>query len=111
MSIRNNSKDQKIYARRYHQSMKGKATSKRYRERRKAQRAQIVLKLKRKPCTDCGGAFHPIAMDFDHVRGEKHKEISVLVKNSAPIKTLMAELAKCELVCANCHRVRTWERS
>lgn len=47
-------------------------------------------------------------MDFDHVRGEKLANVSDLV--GAPTEDLLAEVAKCELVCATCHRVRTSDR-
>lgn len=62
------------------------------------------------PCTDCGLSFPFYCMDFDHVRGDKHKNISQLVEQNASIATIDAEIAKCELVCAICHRIRTYER-
>jgi hypothetical protein len=47
-------------------------------------------------------------MDFDHVRGSKLMEVSRLVGASA--QRLRDELAKCEVVCANCHRIRSARR-
>jgi hypothetical protein len=44
-------------------------------------------------------------MDFDHVRGEKLFGIAVNMNISW--ERLEAEIAKCEIVCANCHRIRT----
>jgi hypothetical protein len=67
-----------------------------------------VNALKHRPCSDCSGRFPPCAMDYDHVRGEKLQGISYMFE-SAWSKVLI-ELAKCELVCANCHRTRTWQR-
>lgn len=59
------------------------------------------------PCTDCGGTFPPVAMDFDHRPNEiKLKEVSKISTFAA----VDAEIAKCDLVCANCHRVRTYQR-
>lgn len=58
------------------------------------------------PCADCGGSFPPECMDFDHVRGEKSFGISASVGGFA-LARVQEELAKCDLVCANCHRVRT----
>lgn len=69
---------------------------------------QYINKLKGAPCTDCGETFHPDAMEFDHVRGEKWRNISRLT--SASVDTIRKEIAKCDLVCANCHRVRTATR-
>jgi hypothetical protein len=63
-----------------------------------------------KPCADCGGVFHPAAMSWDHLPGSgKTNDVSSLVgrHNRAAV---LAEIAKCELVCANCHAVRSFER-
>lgn len=62
------------------------------------------------PCADCGQSFPPVAMDFDHKPGEI-KSFQVGDSMSRSKETLLAEIAKCELVCANCHRVRTNERA
>lgn len=67
-----------------------------------------VDKLKSEPCTDCGQSFASDAMDFDHVRGVKVANISALL--SGPRARLEAELLKCELVCAACHRQRELAR-
>jgi hypothetical protein len=60
------------------------------------------------PCADCGGYFHFSVMDFDHLR-DKRKGVS-RIKTWA-WKRIQEEIDKCELVCANCHRLRTWSRS
>lgn len=71
----------------------------------------ILLARKAQGCQDCKGYFHPEAMEFDHVRGVKRDNISTLVSSGkVSVETLEAELAKCELVCANCHRVRSYNR-
>ena len=44
-------------------------------------------------------------MDFDHL-SRKEGEISSLMYTSGT-DVLLKELAKCEVVCANCHRIRT----
>jgi hypothetical protein len=46
-------------------------------------------------------------MDFDHVRGQKVDGISVMM-NTRSLAAVQEEMAKCEIVCANCHRIRTW---
>lgn len=60
-----------------------------------------------RPCADCRQTFHPIAMDFDHVRGEKKFNLSGAGANLAAVQE---ELEKCEVVCSNCHRVRSHNR-
>lgn len=64
--------------------------------------------LKTHPCKDCGEVKHPVAMDFDHVRGSKVASISQMRSMSWGL--VLVELAKCDLVCACCHRVRTQTR-
>jgi hypothetical protein len=76
--------------------------------RYKAAAVVLVNKAKNVPCADCGRKFPPVAMDFDHITGEKIAEISRLMK--ANIDKLRAEMAKCEVVCACCHRIRTERR-
>ena len=65
--------------------------------------------VKDAPCMDCGGTFPPECMDFDHVRGEKKvKAVGDLLRCSLVVR--LTEIAKCDLVCANCHRIRTRKR-
>ena len=62
------------------------------------------------PCTDCGGIFHPAAMTWDHLPGyEKVDNVGAMLTRHSRAK-LLREIAKCELVCANCHAVRSYER-
>jgi hypothetical protein len=61
-------------------------------------------------CADCGWAEWARGLDWDHARGEKEHEISALVNNRAPIELLIRETSKCDVVCANCHRIRTCRR-
>ncbi len=59
------------------------------------------------PCLDCKQFFHFSAMDFDHVVGTKSFNLSAC-RSMPQVKN---EMQKCELVCANCHRLRTWLRT
>lgn len=78
----------------------------RYERRR---RAVDAIKLTR-GCADCGYREHAEALDFDHLPGRgKVSHISKLVSNAGMDK-ILAEIEKCDVVCANCHRVRTAER-
>ena len=68
-------------------------------------------KIKEKtPCKDCGVSYPYYVMDFDHCRGDKGREVSLLVNAPASIERLQAEIDKCDVVCANCHRQRTYGR-
>lgn len=60
-------------------------------------------------CFDCGYAAHPAALDFDHLPGSE-KSFCIGQGARYPWATVLAEMAKCEVVCSNCHRVRTAER-
>lgn len=70
-----------------------------------AKKEAFYVGLKQKPCMDCGQVFPSCVMEFDHVRGEKLKPVSQL--RVSKLSTLLAEVAKCDLVCSNCHRMRT----
>lgn len=59
------------------------------------------------PCADCGGVFDPVCMDFDHRPGTKKL---FTISHGIARRTydaVLAEIAKCDIVCANCHRIRT----
>ena len=74
----------------------------RYRQKRK----DIISAAKSVPCADCGVQYPTCVMDFDHIKG--NKLFNVGAKTTGSIKVLLAEIAKCEVVCANCHRLRTY---
>jgi len=78
---------------------------------RRAKNRTMLNELKNNPCMDCGQSFHYCQMHYDH-REAKYKigNISWLV-NSHYLKVALKEIEKCDLVCANCHALRTWTRS
>lgn len=61
------------------------------------------------PCVDCGNNDVRV-LEFDHVRGSKVDSVSRLLSNRASWDTIEREIAKCEVRCANCHRIKTGER-
>jgi len=81
-------------------------------KRRLAGRAFVEGCKKDKPCLDCGKVYPSYVMDFDHVRGAAKKgDLSSLISWGRSIRFLANEIAKCDLVCANCHRERTHNAS
>lgn len=88
--------------------------NKNYYLRKEAERKSRILamlrKAKTRPCTDCGILYAWWQMDFDHVRGTKLFDLGGRVPGNCSIRKITAEMAKCEVVCSNCHRNRTYLR-
>jgi len=88
------------------------------RKREKARRDRtrgMIDALKNRPCADCGGTFDPICMDFDHrpgavKTGGADGGISFMVRQGYSPQEIVDEIRGCDLVCANCHRLRTKHR-
>jgi hypothetical protein len=88
----------------------------RIRERKARERQAYVIKRKKfldeqksKPCLDCKIQYPPYVMDFDHRNpAEKEFEISSARYSISEVR-LLIEISKCDLVCANCHRIRTFQ--
>ena len=73
-------------------------------------RDHVLKQLQVAPCADCGER-DLVVLDYDHVRGDKVDDISRLINAGVRLRMLDEEIAKCEVVCANCHRLRTAERA
>ena len=72
----------------------------------------LKRKLKNKPCADCEKSYPYYVMDFDHVRGKKLFAMAQTTSiTRVGRKKLLEEAAKCEVVCSNCHRERTYRRT
>ena len=72
--------------------------------------ARVLDELRSVPCADCGERFAQCSMDFDHRDpSTKIARVTSLV-GRAGIQRILAEAAKCDIVCANCHRLRTFQR-
>ena len=81
-----------------------------YLKKRQTKRREVLNSLKSVPCSDCGNSFPPYCMDFDHVpeRGEKLGAVATMWSYGE--ETFLAEINKCDVVCSNCHRIRTHNR-
>ena len=103
---------QREYAKRHYE--RNKATYKRRAaafttEAIKRNKALVRSYLLAHPCVDCGES-DPVVLDFDHVKGGKVKEVSTMVRDGMSAANIRAEIAKCEVRCANCHRRMTHRR-
>ena len=78
-----------------------------YRDKQNLKRKLAEIK-EASGCVDCGINNH-IILDFDHLRDKKYN-ISRMVHDGFSWKAIKKEIAKCQIVCANCHRIRTYNR-
>lgn len=65
-------------------------------------------------CVECGYNKAPVALDFDHLPGfKKIRDISNMAQHPTrnAKEEILSELSKCEVVCSNCHRIRTANRA
>jgi hypothetical protein len=58
------------------------------------------------PCVDCGES-NPVVLEFDHVRGRKRMAVANMARQGYSIGAIEEEIAKCQVRCANCHRIKT----
>ena len=80
------------------------------RARRRAAKYRLLGMIKKaNGCNDCGYAEHASALQFDHI-GNKKMNVSDMVRSDYGWDTILEEIRHCEIVCANCHAVRTAER-
>lgn len=104
---------QRAYYRLYYERNKARFVSKnrRNKNRQRARLRAIMWSVKQRPCQDCGGTFHPWVMEFDHRDGTvKASAVADLASKGCPDARLLEEISKCDVVCANCHRLRTYSR-
>lgn len=66
--------------------------------------------LSNNPCVDCGEQ-DLVVLEFDHVSGTKRGNVTALMRARCSLETLKEEIDKCEVVCANCHKRRTYKDS
>ena len=84
-----------------------KAYNREWKKKRKAAGKKHVEKIKARGCDECGQRLPPSAMDFHHIdpNTKTNKKIGNAICYDWPIPKIDAEIAKCKLVCANCHRI------
>lgn len=79
---------------------KRKVYATKYREAKRLR----VYEFKNVPCIRCGGRFHPVCMDFHH-RDPSTKLFEISRSMCTSFAKLTAEMEKCDVLCANCHRI------
>lgn len=89
---------------RYYRSHKERCIERSTNHRRKYW--EYLNKIKAKPCKDCDIQYSPWQMDFDHRPGS-NKSFCVSTMKYRSRTLVEKEIAKCDIVCANCHRQRT----
>jgi hypothetical protein len=78
---------------------------------RRAAIRRIIREAKDQECSDCGIRYPSFVMDFDHREGfDKRFNIGRDALARCSEEALRAEIRKCDVVCANCHRIRTHTR-
>lgn len=92
-------------SRRYYINNRDKIALKEKKEHQ--EKAKFIRRMKDKPCTDCGKCFPYYVMDFDHIR-DKRKKMNMMI--NLGWSAIFEEIDKCDVVCSNCHRIRSYTR-
>ncbi|MGB6839188.1 MAG: hypothetical protein WBE27_02885, partial [Microgenomates group bacterium] len=102
----------KLRGRRYYHENKKRQLPLALARTRKArkQKSEFIREIKNKACIDCGLKYPHYVMDFDH-RNDDDKIINVAhaVTRNWSLTRIKEEIEKCDVVCANCHRIRTFK--
>ncbi len=75
-----------------------------------AQRQALNKYKMSRGCAVCGYNGHPEALEFDHLPGSDKKSTVAMMCDRSSWEALMKEVAKCQVLCANCHAIATAER-
>ena len=78
--------------------------------KRRDEQMDLLIRLRQMPCMSCGGTFPVCAMEFDHRDGATKRGNVSQMAGDVRISILLEEIAKCDIVCTNCHRDRSFQR-
>jgi hypothetical protein len=104
-----NAEDRKAASKRHYEANKQSYLS-RNKKYRQSIRLYIQAMKEASPCHDCGTSYPYYVMDFDHLDSQNKENDINFLSNTGRIGAVKREIEKCELVCANCHRIRTHQR-
>ncbi len=93
----------------YYDANKGKYKKSAYEHKKKVgleNRLKLAEYLVKHPCVDCHNN-NIVVLDFDHVRGTKRYNVSAMLRTGHSWKGILKEIDKCDVRCANCHRIKT----
>jgi len=81
-------------------------------QRRRSDIRQKIAEIKEAVgCVDCGIKYPYYVLDFDHLTNDNKVDNIAKMVTYLPVEEILREIDKCEVVCANCHRERTFKRS
>jgi len=104
---------QREYSKSHYETNKGSYNGRRLKHQRQRRQDgyKITNSAKDRPCVDCGVKYPTYVMQFDHRDPTtKNFTIATHVRNGGSLKALIAEIEKCDVVCANCHAERTHQQ-
>ena len=91
----------------HHREKRKKESNDAHARNRDRNRGYVYEVLSTSQCLDCGYG-NWLALQFDHRNpAEKVMDVSVLMSAGVGLARLKTEIAKCDVVCANCHTIRT----
>ena len=103
--------DKKAYQKEYHAKWykENKERAKAQKKKFRAERIAWFQEYKTKQgCRQCG-ASHPAVLDCHHIDpSEKEFVLSSALRRDWSKERILKELAKCDILCANCHRIHHW---
>ncbi|GIJ10744.1 hypothetical protein ACFFMR_18940 [Micromonospora andamanensis] len=107
-----NPEDQRRLAKAHYEANREiyKARAAAHRKKNREAIKALLREAKSKPCADCGIQYPYYVMQFDHSPGEKAFTIGDAGRRNIALSRIAAEVARCEVVCANCHAERTHQR-
>ena len=105
-----NIEDQRAAQRKWYHLHKAKVKTAVAQRRRDKSKWFVDLKKDLK-CSRCGNDDYRV-LDFHHRdKGNKRSEVSTMVRSMLSNRTILIEIEKCDVLCANCHRIEHWEES
>ena len=107
-----NIEDRRAASRRHYDTHKAQMVTRarEYTDEARTRTREFLREAKSKPCTDCGLKWPYYVMQFDHISDDKVFNLGDFAARGYSLASVQIEIAKCELVCANCHAIRTHKR-